>query len=311
MGAIRNMETRSWNKNYPLLRGAKCSELAAAAAFVLLLASCAVGPRTPAALPAPAHPSERVGPWDITIALYNPDVFGPERSLAELVKEYRLTLEKGKLKNARLLVNKAQRRLELWVHRRMVKAYRVQLGLNPHGPKLRPGDRRAPEGEYFICAHSRSQFYLALWISYPNLEDTRQGLKGGLITPKDFEATVAALKEGKCPPQNTKLGGDLLIHGQPPEYASELAQSQRKSPGARRSGLVPGDADPAKVREYQDWTDGCVALFNPDIRELYDFIEDGARLTIVANGSVTPPPAVPRLSSLASRASLPRSRSSG
>ncbi len=294
MEVMRDKGTQSEVQSIPLLRRAACVKLAAAAAFVLLLASCAVGPRTPAALPAPAHPSERVGPWDITIALYNPALFGPERSLAELVKEYRLTLEKGKLKNAKLLVNKAQRRLELWVHRRMVKAYRVQLGLNPHGPKMRLGDRRTPEGEYFICAHTPSQFYLALWISYPNLEDARRGLKEGLITPKDFEATVAALKEGKCPPQNTKLGGDLLIHGQPPEYASELAQSQRKSRGARRSGLLAGDPNPAEVLEYQDWTDGCVALFNPDIRELYDFIADGTPLTIVANGPVTPPPVVLR-----------------
>jgi len=294
MEVMRDKGTQSEVQSIPLLRRTACVRLAAAAAFVLILASCAVGPRTPAALPAPAHPSERVGPRDITIALYNPALFGPERSLAELVKEDRLTLEKGKLKNAKLLVNKAQRRLELWVHRRMVKAYRVQLGLNPHGPKMRQGDGRTPEGEYFICAHTPSQFYLALWISYPNLEDARRGLKEGLITPKDFEATVAALKEGKCPLQNTKLGSDLIIHGQPPEYASELAQSQRKSRGARRSGLLAGDPNPAEVLEYQDWTDGCVALFNPDIRELYEFIADGTPLTIVASGPVTPPPVVLR-----------------
>jgi hypothetical protein len=286
------MRTRSGIKSILILGRAACVKFAAAAAIMLLLASCAVGPRTPVALPAPAHASERVGPWDITIALYNPVVFGPERSLVELVKEYRLTLEKGKIKNAKLLVNKAQRRLELWVHRRMVKAYRIQLGLNPHGPKMHLGDRRTPEGEYFICVHTPSQFYLALWISYPNTEDARRGLKEGLITPKDFEDTAAALKEGQCPPQNTKLGGDLLIHGQPPEYASELAQSQRKSLGARRSGLLAGDPNPAEVLEYQDWTDGCVALFNPDIRELYDFIADGTPLRIIASGPVTPPPAV-------------------
>ncbi len=296
------MGTRFRVKDYPWLRGVKCSELAAAAVFVLLLASCAVGPRTPATLPAPTHPSERVGPWALTIALYNPAFFGPERSLAELIKENRLTLEKGKLKNAKLLVNKAQRRLELWVHRRMIKAYRVQLGLDPHGPKMSLGDRKTPEGEYFICAHKPSQFYLALWISYPNHEDARRGLKEGLITPKQFEATAAALKEGKCPPQNTKLGGNLLIHGQPSEYASELAQSQQKSRRPRRSGLVAGDPNPAEILEYQDWTDGCVALFNPDIRELYDFIADGTPLRIFANGPVTPPPAARRLSPSASRA---------
>ena len=41
------------------------------------------------------------------------------------------------------------------------------------------------------------------------------------------------------------------------------------------------------MREYQDWTDGCVALFNPDIRELYEFIGDGTEVIIVANAAVT------------------------
>ena len=305
MGASRNEGIQSGIKNSPLPPGTKLFKLAAAAAIVLVFASCAAGSRPPAAMPAPAHPSERVGPWDLTIALYDPSLFGPERSLAELVKEHGLPLEKGKLKHAKLLVNKAQRRLELWVRRRMVKAYRIQLGLNPHGPKLRQGDRGTPEGEYFICDHRPSQFYQALWIAYPNLEDARRGLKEGLITPGDFKTAAAALKAGRCPPQNTKLGGYLLIHGQPPEYARESARSQRKSSRPRRSGLLDSDPDPEEIMEYQDWTDGCVALFNPDIRELYAFIADGTPLRIIANGPVTPPAKARRLSSSSPRASPP------
>jgi lipoprotein-anchoring transpeptidase ErfK/SrfK len=52
---------------------------------------------------------------------------------------------------------------------------------------------------------------------------------------------------------------------------------------------MAGDADPAAMREYQDWTDGCIALFNPDIRELYEFVPDGAEVTIVSNAAITPP----------------------
>lgn len=263
---------------------------AAAAMILLVLAACAVGPRPPAALPAPPLPASRPGPWGTTYAVYDPAIFGPESPLAELISAYRLRLIEGKLENARLLLNKSQRRLELWVGRRMVKAYRVQLGENPVGRKTRHGDSRTPEGEYFICDHRPSTYYRALWISYPNLDDARAGLEAGLITRKQFEGIAAALEKGNCPPQDTKLGGLLLIHGQLPEHTTELARGHRARPSTLRAGLEVGDADPSKVREFTDWTEGCAGMFNPDIRELFEFIPNGTRLTIVANGPVTPPP---------------------
>jgi hypothetical protein len=262
---------------------------AAAGAVSMMLVSCAVEPPAPKTLPTPASPAARPGPWDTTYALYDPALFGPERPLVEIIASDRLRLRDGKLRDARLLLNKAQRRLELWVGRRMIKAYRIQLGQNPNGPKVHQGDSRTPEGEYFICAHRRSTFYLALWISYPNLDDARSGLGAGRINQRQIEEIAAALKTGECPPQDTNLGGRLLLHGQLPAHTAELARDQRSRPGALRPGLQVGDADPSEVREFYDWTDGCAALFNPDIRELYELVPDGAPLTIVANGPVTPP----------------------
>ncbi|MCX6568965.1 MAG: L,D-transpeptidase family protein [Candidatus Aminicenantes bacterium] len=269
-------------------------KLAVMAALALVWTACAAGPRRPRTQPTPAAASERVGPWDITIALYEPALYGPERALEDLIGDFRLRLENGKLKGARFLAIKAQRRLELWVGRRMVKAYRVQLGIVSRGAKMRQGDRMTPEGEYFICAHSGSEYYLALWISYPNLADARRGLKEGLITFREFEEVVEALREGRCPPQRTRLGGDLLVHGQPREYAAELAASHRENPGPPRNGLKAGDTDPAIIKEFQDWTEGCIALFNPDIRELYEFVPDGTPIRIVADGPITPPRPAPR-----------------
>lgn len=263
--------------------------LAVMTALALFLTACAAVPRRPRTQPMPATASERMGPWDITIAQYEPALYGPERQLADLVGEYRLRLENGKLKGARLLAIKAQRRLELWVGPRMVKAYRIQLGIVSRGAKIRQGDRMTPEGDYFICAHSGSAYYLALWISYPNLADARRGLEEGLISRREFEAVAGALKEGRCPPQRTRLGGDLLVHGQPPEYAAELAASHRTTAGPLRSGLKIGDTDPAIIKEFQDWTEGCIALFNPDIRELYELVPDRTPIRIVADGPITPP----------------------
>jgi murein L,D-transpeptidase YafK len=207
------------------------------------------------------------------------------------VAEYHLRLREGKLVGGRLLLNKAQRRLELWVGRRMVKAYRVQLGQNPTGPKKRSGDQRTPEGEYFICSLSPSPYCVALWISYPNVDDARAGLLAGVISQQEYEAIAGALKKGECPPQETALGGYLWLHGQLPEHTEETARKQRAKAGALPPGLALGDIEPSTVREFHDWTQGCAALFNPDIRELYEFIPVGTPITIVPNGPVTPPPA--------------------
>jgi murein L,D-transpeptidase YafK len=258
-------------------------------AIILLLNACAGGPRWPASVSGPERHSERSGNWETTIALYDPALFGPERPLAQLAKERRLPLDRGKLKDARLLVNKAQRRLELWVRRRMVKAYRIQLGWNAHGPKARQGDRRTPEGTYFVCAHGDSQYYLGLWLSYPGIHDARRGLDSGLIDPGQYKVIAERLASGLCPPMTTELGGDILIHGQLPDLTAELIKIHRAKPETLLPGRLAGDADPAAMREYQDWTDGCIALFNPDIRELCEFVPDGAEVTIVPNAAVTRP----------------------
>ncbi len=260
----------------------------AAVAFAVLTASCASGPAT-TTLPAPPKAAARPGPWDTTYALYNPAFFGPELPLQDLVKEYHLRLRDGKLRDAGLLLNKAQRRLELWVKKRMVKAYRVQLGGNPVSRKTRHGDERTPEGKYFICRSAMSQYCRGLWISYPNLEDARRGLGSALIDRRLYDLIAEALKRKDCPPQDTKLGGYLLLHGQFPEHTAEAARKQKARGAAAPPGLEVGDIEPAGVREFYDWTQGCAALFNPDIRELYDLIPAGTPITIVANGQITVP----------------------
>ncbi len=263
-----------------------------ALALAVLLTSCATTLTT--TLPPPAAAAARPGPWNTTYALYNPAYFGPERPLDDLIKEYHLPLRDGKLADARLLLNKSQRRLELWVKRRMVKAYRIQLGGNPDGRKVRHGDERTPEGSYFICRSAMSQYCRGLWISYPNLEDAKRGLVTALIDRKEYDAIAEALKRKDCPPQDTKLGGYILLHGQLPEHTAEEAARRKARGAAPPPGLEVGDIEPAGVREFYDWTQGCAALFNSDIRELYDLLPAGTPITIEANGQVTLPAGAPQ-----------------
>jgi hypothetical protein len=272
-----------------------------AVTLLIFAVACAMAPKA-TTLPPPAVAAERPGPWNTTYATYNPALFGPERPLPELVKAYHLRLRDGKLKGARLLLNKSQRRLELWVGRRMVKAYRVQLGGQPLGRKIHQGDERTPEGQYFICRSDRSQYCRALWISYPNLEDAHRGLVTGLIDQTQFDAIAQAQKSDDCPPQDTKLGGYLLLHGQLPDHTAEAARAQKAKGAAPPPGLEIGDIEPESVTEFYDWTQGCAALFNPDIRELYDLIAVGTPIAIVPNGPITLPASpLPSVASLKTR----------
>jgi hypothetical protein len=255
----------------------------------ILLASCAGRIPTSSLGPGPARTAERLGPWQITVALYDPALYGPELPLALLIRKHRLPLEKGMLKKPILLVNKAQRRLELWVQGKMIKAYRIQLGWNPHGPKVRQGDQKTPEGKYFICDHRPSNYHLALWLSYPNREDARRGLVSKLIGSGPYQSIARRLDKRECPPMDTRLGGNIVIHGQWPGLTQELIRKHKADPASLGDGYQAGDANPTAVREFQDWTDGCVALFNPDIREIYEFVPDGAEVIIVANGAITLP----------------------
>ena len=152
------------------------------------------------------------------------------------------------LVNPRIVVAKRKRLLQLYSGDKVVRTYRVGLGLSPVEDKIRAGDRRTPEGEFYICLkNSHSQFYLSLEISYPNQKHAERGLRDGLITRTQYNQIVSALNRKGVPPQNTRLGGELFIHGN----------------GSR-----------------SDWTWGCVALDDKDIRELFAAVPIGTPVTI-------------------------------
>ncbi len=148
----------------------------------------------------------------------------------------------------RIVVFKANRRLELYSGDKLLPTYKIGLGLNPVPDKAREGDRATPEGEFYIFTKNpRSAFHLSLGVSYPNVEDAERGLKSGLITRAQRDSIVRAIKRKQGPPQYTALGGLIYIHGN----------------GAS-----------------SDWTWGCVALENEDIEELYQAIPVGTPVTI-------------------------------
>ena len=69
--------------------------------------------------------------------------------------------------NPRLEVWKAERKLLLFSDEKVVRNYHVGLGLSPVRDKVRSGDHRTPEGEFYIfIKNPKSAFYLSLGISW-------------------------------------------------------------------------------------------------------------------------------------------------
>lgn len=95
----------------------------------------------------------------------------------------------------KVVVLKSERRLLLLRQGQVLHAFRVALGRNPKGHKVRQGDGRTPEGRYVLdWRNERSRFYRSIHISYPSPEDRSTADRLGV------------------PP-----GGDIMIHGLPPK----------------------------------------------------------------------------------------------
>ena len=152
------------------------------------------------------------------------------------------------LERARVVVHKAARSLELFDGERLVKAYRVALGTNPTDPKRKEGDGCTPEGTYYVCTkNERSRYHLFLGLSYPNAADAARGLRAGQITRAQHEAIVGAAAARERPPWDTRLGGEIGLHG---------------------------------AGTDTDWTAGCVALSNKNIEELFLLLSLGDEVVI-------------------------------
>jgi murein L,D-transpeptidase YafK len=149
----------------------------------------------------------------------------------------------------RIVVYKRERKLEFYSDEKLLRAFRIGLGFNPVSDKKKEGDGATPEGDFYVFVkNNRSAYYLSLGVSYPNAEDAERGLRDGLITKSQYEAINEAIRKKAAPPQYTKLGGLIYIHGN----------------GAS-----------------SDWTWGCVALENEDIKELFNAVSVGTPVKIL------------------------------
>ena len=87
-------------------------------------------------------------------------------------------------------IHKDERELELWMQEpgkktfRLFRTYKVAAMSGTLGPKLREGDRQAPEGFYHVNRNRMkpdSDFHLAMNLGYPNAYDQAHGRTGSFI----------------------------------------------------------------------------------------------------------------------------------
>lgn len=168
-----------------------------------------------------------------------------DKTLAAALKE--LGLPNPPVETA-VRIRKDERILQFLSRGRLVKEYRVALGITPVGDKTREGDGRTPEGEFYLCTRlPKSRFHRFLGLSYPAPEDAEAGLKQRAINKSQHRAILASHRRRTQPPWNTPLGGAIGIHGGGTEV---------------------------------DWTIGCIALANSDLDELFPILLPGAPVTI-------------------------------
>jgi murein L,D-transpeptidase YafK len=138
----------------------------------------------------------------------------------------------------KVVVRKADRKLELIHGGEVFREYKISLGDAPVGHKFREGDERTPEGDYILdWRNPNSSFHKSIHVSYPNARD---------------RAFARAM--GFNP------GGMIMIHGRPNWLTS-----------------------PAVAREYdnKDWTNGCIAVKNHEMDEIWRLVRDGTPIRIL------------------------------
>ena len=155
-------------------------------------------------------------------------------------------------------ISKSTRTLLVKNEDEIIKEYAISYGKGGKGTKRRIGDNKTPVGNYrIIDFKSDSKFHFFLQIDYPNLLDAWYGYKNEVIDATDFKKIAIAYKNRSVPPQSTRLGGYIGIHG--------IGESTEEK---------------LQIHRVHNWTEGCIALRNEEVIELKDLVTIGTKVII-------------------------------
>jgi len=155
-----------------------------------------------------------------------------------------------------LLVDTDKKIIQVMRGYQLVESYeKISLGRNGAGYKQQAGDDMTPIGSYKIAyINDKSHFKSFFGINYPSAYDAGSAIYSEKISVREYQQIMQAHRKGKMPPQTTKLGGYLGIHGV-------------------GSGNV-------KIQGMFDWTHGCIAISNRQIEQLRKWVYLGMRVEI-------------------------------
>ncbi|MCO6411629.1 MAG: L,D-transpeptidase [Thiogranum sp.] len=131
----------------------------------------------------------------------------------------------------------------------------ISIGRGGTTVAKRRHDDKTPIGEFRIVRIATdTPFHRFFGLDYPSLQHAEQALKNNLISEAELVSIREALRAKRAPPQTTRLGGYIGIHG-------------------------IGQGDPA-IHENFHWTNGCIALTNDQVDDLNQWIHRGMRVIV-------------------------------
>ncbi len=168
-------------------------------------------------------------------------IIKPKSLIAPLSLKVPINPDTMDKRQVQLVVDKTAYMLKVFYRKRAIRAYKVTFGPQPKQDKCMEGDRCTPEGSFTITnLNPKSMYNKFMLFSYPN------------------EASWAKFNElkrnGKIP-ASARIGGAVGIHG------------------IWRGGDELIDLGVG-------WTDGCVALKNKDVDELFTLVGIGTKVII-------------------------------
>lgn len=158
--------------------------------------------------------------------------------------------------NIWIRVSKSEKMLYAYRGTELIKKVPADFGVNAFSDKERRGSAyepdhwRTPEGVFYVIAKNpNSTFYKAFVLNYPTADDAERGRRRKLISQGEYDAIIKAERAFRMPPMNTALGGFIEIHGH---------------------GTGAG----------VNWTQGCVAIHDHQIDELWNLAHVGTPVLI-------------------------------
>ncbi len=143
--------------------------------------------------------------------------------------------------NYYIIIDKSDFELRVYDEEGWYATYPVVFGSKDQSDKMIQGDKKTPNGTFTVLLKKiHPKWGKELLLDYPLSEDV--------------EKFKERKKQGLIP-KNARIGDGIAIHGTRPE-------------------------EEWTVDSEYNWTDGCISLKYSEMKELYEYIKQGTKVTI-------------------------------